>query len=319
MERRVDIRVAAAMGSRSVPAITDFEFVRFQALIQRESGIYLDSGKKVLLVGRLAGRLRALGLESFGEYYLRVLDDEAELVELIDRICTNETSFFREPRQFELLSGRVFPTWLAEAAAGRRSKRIRVWSAGCSTGEEPYSLAMMLLESFPPVQGWEFEIYATDLSRAALKRARTAIWPCNQAEQIPERFLKRFMLRGIDSQEGMMRASPEIRSLIRFRYLNLIAENYDMPGPLDLILCRNALIYFESTSRLQITNRLLDRLAPKGLLLLGHAESLNGVTDRVRNVVPTVYSLANEAASYGGEFVGGARSLGASNVVGGRE
>lgn len=311
--------MAVAIGPCSAPAITDVEFTRFQALIQRESGIYLGPGKEVLLVGRLMGRLRALGLESFGEYYFHVLDDEAELVELFNRICTNETSFFREPQQFELLRKQIFPGWLAEGSAGRRSKRIRVWSAGCSTGEEPYSLAMVLLESFPPAKGWEFEIHATDLSMAALERARTSIWTCEQAEQIPPRLLKRFMLRGIDSREGMMRASPELRSLLRFRHLNLADESYDMPGPFDLILCRNVLIYFETAARLRATDRLLDRLAPEGLLLLGHAESLNGVTNRGRSLVPTVYRLANGAASCGEDAAGGARPLGASSVRGDRK
>jgi chemotaxis protein methyltransferase CheR len=270
-------------------------------------------------VGRLAGRLRELGLESFGAYYFHVLDDGAELVELIDRICTNETSFFREPRQFQFLAERAFPAWRAEATAGRRQRRIRAWSAGCSTGEEPYSLAMALLESFPAAEDWEFEIHATDLSTAALKRARAATWPCEQAEQIPQALVKRFMLRGIGGQEGMMRAGPEIRSLVRFRHLNLIHEGCDLPGLFDLVLCRNVLIYFDPVSRLRVTHRLLDFLAPGGFLLLGHAESLHGVTGRARSVVPTVYRLADGAAPGDGEGPEGAPWLGRSSGRGARK
>jgi chemotaxis protein methyltransferase CheR len=319
VDPRADTRAAAATGSYGVPAITEAEFVRFRTLIQQEAGIHLNADKEPLLVGRLAGRLRELGLESFGAYYLRVLDDRTEFVELIDRICTNETSFFREPRQFQFLTERVFPAWRAQATAGRRQRRIRAWSAGCSTGEEPYSLAMTLLESFPSAEDWECEIHATDLSTAALKRARAATWPCEQAEQIPQALVKRFMLRGIGSQEGMMRAGPEIRSLVQFRYHNLIHEGCSLPAPFDLVLCRNVLIYFDPVSRLRVTHRLLDFLAPGGYLLLGHAESLHGVTGRAKSVVPTVYCLADESAPGDGEGPEGAPWLGRSSGRGGRQ
>jgi chemotaxis protein methyltransferase CheR len=166
----------------AIRPITNQEFALFQALIHREAGICLSPAKKTLLVGRLTRRLRDMGLNSFEAYYRRVVErGEEELARLLDCICTNETHFFREPPQFEFLELRGFPEWAARAASGLRARRIRVWSAGCSTGEEPYSVAMTLWEHFPPADGWEIEILATDLSTRALEQARAAVWPIEKA------------------------------------------------------------------------------------------------------------------------------------------
>lgn len=270
--------------------ITDKEFASFQALIYREAGIYLSAAKMPLLVGRLTRRLRELGLNSFTAYYRRVVEgDEAERIRLLDAISTNETHFFREPRQFEFLEQRVFPEWSRQAASGLRVRKIQAWSAACSTGEEPYSLAMTLLDRFPPSSGWEIEILATDLSTRVLERARAAIWPMEKAREIPQQYLRRFMLRGTRSQEGKMKAGPEVRSVVRFERMNLNERHYPVDGRFDLIFCRNVLIYFDQASKGGVIDRLLNRLLPAGYLFFGHAESLNGLTDRVRCVFPTVY------------------------------
>lgn len=274
-------------------SITDREFLLFRALIHREAGIFLGPAKKALLVGRLTRRLRELGLGSFGAYYRLVVERGGEeLTRLLDAVCTNETHFFREPRQFEFLERRVFPAWRAEAIAGRRARRIRVWSAACSTGEEPCSLAMLLLDHFPPATGWEVEILGTDLSTRVLERARAAVWPLQKAAEIPQRYLKAYMLKGTGVREGRMKAGPEVRSVVRFERLNLNDEVYAVTGLFDLIFCRNVLIYFDQSARGRVTDRLLDHLAPDGYLFLGHAESLNGLTDRARSVATTVYAHA---------------------------
>jgi chemotaxis protein methyltransferase CheR len=273
-----------------VRPLTDAEFRRFQALVYREAGIHLSPAKKALLVGRLMRRLRTLGLGSFGEYYDRVEADPDERVQAFDAICTNETHFFREPRQFEFLAARVFPAWIEAAAGGARSRTIRVWSAACSSGEEPYSIAMSLLAHFPAEAGWSVEIAATDLSTKILARAEAGVWPIERAAEIPSALLKRFMLRGVGSQEGKMKAGPAIRSVVRFARLNLNDASYAVAGPFDLIFCRNVLIYFDAESKTAVIDRLLGRLAPDGILLLGHAETLNGLTDRARSVGPTAYS-----------------------------
>ena len=282
-------------GARSVSSaarvLTAREFRLFQALIHREAGIHLSEAKKVLVEGRLARRLRELGLD-FADYYRLVESDPRERVHMLDCICTNETHFFREPRQFEFLESQVFPEWRARAEQGHMARRVRVWSAGCSTGEEPYSVAMAFLAAFPPASGWEIDIVATDLSTRVLDRAQAAVWPLEKAGEIPAPFLKAFMLRGSGPEEGRMKASPLLRERVRFERLNLNAEPFTFAGRFDLVLCRNVLIYFDAAAKARVLGRLLDRLDPQGYLLLGHAETVTGLTGRTRSVGPTVYTHA---------------------------
>lgn len=288
------------VGSRPL-ALSDRAFRRIQRLVGEQAGIHLTDAKKALVVSRLARRLRELGLDAFEAYVQRAEAEPAERQQLLDAIATNETHFFREPRQFAFLAEHVYPRWAADAAAGRRLRRARVWSAACSTGEEPASLAMVLLDRFPPAAGWDVEVLASDLSSRALERARAATWPVAKAAEIPAVDLRRWMRRGFGSHEGEMRACAALRAAIRFQQVNLHRGPYP-EGPFDLVLCRNVLIYFDAAARAAVIDRLLDRLAPDGLLLLGHAESLAGVTARVRSVGPTVYALEPRAdAAAGGE------------------
>jgi chemotaxis protein methyltransferase CheR len=284
--RRAEPSLTVPYGLRP---LTDAEFGAFQKLVAEEAGIQLTAAKKALLVGRLAKRLRALGLDSFGQYHERVQHDQEERVHMLDAICTNETQFFREPRQFEFLATRVYPAWRAAAEAGTRSRTIRAWSAACSSGEEPYSLAMSLLTHFPATAGWSIEILATDLSTSVLARAEAGVWPMEKADSVPEAFRRRFLLRGVGPQEGRVKMGPELRSVVRFARMNLNDSAYPIVGTFDLVFCRNVLIYFGAAARERVIARLLGRLAPGGLLLLGHAETLSG-TEQVRSVGPTVYA-----------------------------
>src|SRR5438128_2428054 len=186
----------------SVPEPSDGDFESFRALILERSGIHLNDSKKALLHGRLARRVRELGLPSFAEYFRRVTEDAVELVTLLDRITTNETQFFREPHHFAFLADSIVPSLVVDADLGLRPKRVRAWSAGCSTGEEAYSIAMALLDRLPVGTGWTVEVLATDLSTRALDVARRATWPVTRASEIPEPLLKRHMLRGIGAQAG---------------------------------------------------------------------------------------------------------------------
>ena len=269
-------------------------FRGFQTLVRRESGINLTDAKKALLVGRLSRRLRELALPSFKDYLHLVEEDESERIRMLDAIATNETHFLREPRQFDFLELEIFPLWEREAAEGTRKRRLRVWSAGCSTGEEPYSLGMLLLSAFP--RGWELDILATDLSTKALDRARAAVWPIEKASEVPPRFLKAFMLRGTGPEEGRMKAGPELRALVRFERMNLAIERYAVGEPFDAIFCRNVLIYFDAEGKRSVIGRLLDHLASDGLFFVGHAESLSGITDRVRGLMPSVYTARGVGA-----------------------
>jgi chemotaxis protein methyltransferase CheR len=272
-------------------ALTTKEFRLFQSLVQREAGIHLSDQKRALLVGRLAPRVRAHDLPSFSAYYDLVSADRGALTQMIDAICTNETSFFREPKQFQFLELEVFPAWRAAASRGERPTVVRAWSAACSTGEEPYSIAMALVGNLP---GWSIEVLASDLSMKALHAAATGIWSIERAAQIPLRYRKAFMLRGDGSQEGKMAARPELSSLIRFAQINLNHDSYPVGGRFDLIFCRNVLIYFDQPSKRRIIHRLLDRLDPAGFFFLGHSESLTQF-DRVRAAGPTVYALADRS------------------------
>lgn len=278
-----------APGAAGAYRIGDEDFRRFQDLVQTETGIQLPESKRALLVGRLSRRLRELNLASFGDYYRRVTDqnDSAERIRMIDRICTNETYFFREPRQFDFLEREVLSTWAAPDA--RRERRVRVWSAACATGEEPYSVAMTLLYHLP---GWEVEVFASDLSTHALDRARAGIWPIEKSREIPERYLKAFMLRGVGAQQGYMKASPELHEVVHFEKVNLHAPLLGVQGGFDVIFCRNVLIYFSAEGRASVVSRLVRHLSPTGYLFLGHAETLNGLNDQLRSVGPTVYGWA---------------------------
>jgi chemotaxis protein methyltransferase CheR len=271
--------------------ISTSEFVRFQRLIYREAGIWLSDAKRALLTGRLSKRLRALGLDDFSEYYELVAVDGEERQTMLDAITTNETHFFREPAHFEFLEQQVLPSWKAGAAAGRRSRTIRVWSAGCSTGQEAYSLAMMLVDRLPACEGWSVEILATDVSRRALAVAKEGTWDIVKAREIPPHYLHAFMLRGIGENQGRFKAAPAIR-VARFLHLNLNDANYPAIGKFDLIFCRNVLIYFDMESRKRVVAKLVNHLAPEAYLFVGHAESLNSVCPSLRCVIPTVYALA---------------------------
>lgn len=274
--------------------ISQREFHRLQALIYRESGIWLSEVKAALLTGRLSKRLRALKLNTFSEYYDRVNVDDEERRTMLDAITTNETHFFREPGHFQFLERRVLPAWQAEAAAGKRSRTIRVWSAGCSTGQEPYSLAMLLVDRLSASQGWSVEILATDLSRRVLNLAEEGVWDAAKCGDIPLPYMRAYMLKGLGENQGKMKAAPSIR-VIRFLRLNLNDSIYPGLGTFDLIFCRNVLIYFDTESRRRVVGQLLRHLAPHAYLFVGHAESLNSVSPSLQCVIPTVYSFSQRA------------------------
>jgi chemotaxis protein methyltransferase CheR len=268
--------------------MSEREFRGFRELVYRESGIHISEHKRELLVARLSRRIRTLGMVRFGEYLALVERESQERVEMLDRIVTNETRFFREPKQFEFLETEVVPRWRAEAEKRLRPRRVRVWSAGCSTGQEPYSIAMTLLSH---LEGWDVEVLATDISNRALRQAMAGVWPADKAPEIPEAYRKSFMLRGVRSQDGRMSATEQTRAAIRFQRLNLNDELPEL-GVFDLIFCRNVLIYFDVPSRTQAVTRILSRLAPSGFLFLGHSESLLSSGLRLRPVAPSVYTRA---------------------------
>jgi chemotaxis protein methyltransferase CheR len=255
----------------STPPLSDRAFHDLRSIVYDQAGISLNDSKKALVTGRLWKRLRALSLGSFEEYVARVRADEPELVRMLDAISTNETHFFREPSQFRFLAEELLPAWQADG--NRRS--IRIWSAGCSTGEEPYSIAMTLLANLRQRECWTIEVIASDISTRVLDHASNATWPAERIEEIPSEY-RRFMLKGIRSQDGRMRAAPALRSLIAFERINL-HERLPFPAAsFDAIFCRNVLIYFDKESRRRALERMLPLLAPGGHFFVGHAETLGG-------------------------------------------
>jgi len=278
-----------------IRTITETEFRSFQEHIEQHTGIHLADWKHQLVVSRLARRLRLLGLHTFSEYFEVVRSNREEHRQMIDRICTNETRFFREKPHYDFMQKVMIPDLRRAADNGIRERTVRVWSAACATGEEPYSIAMLLLSQLPPSHHWSVEILATDLSTSALDRARAGLWKIERAATIPQPLLEKYMLRGTGQNHGQMKASQPLRDRIRFEQLNLVAPEWPEIGSFDLVVCSNVLIYFAQETKTLLAKRLVDRVTPGGHLLVGHAESLRSYTDEVELIRPTVYRRPGSA------------------------
>jgi len=278
-------------------------FTKFQQLIYKEAGIWLGTHKHALLTGRLARRLRLLGLSNMEEYYHLVTqpDQQHERAVMIDCITTNETHFFREPRHFDYLEQRVFPEWKQGAAEGTRPMSLRIWSAGCSSGQEPYSLAMLLQRHFPTEKGWEIEILGTDISTRVLEKARAATYPIEKSKEIPAEYLRAYMLKGKGDHKGEMKVSPELHRVVRFARVNLHADSYPILGTFDLIFCRNVLIYFDQDSKVRVIGGILRHLSPSGLLFVGHSEHLGAIAPGLTTVAPTIHAFASSSNALPGQ------------------
>jgi chemotaxis protein methyltransferase CheR len=261
-------------------ALTDQEFGLFRRFIYDTAGISLSDAKKALVAGRLAKRVEQRGLASYRDYF-RLLESGTQPDELqtaIDLLTTNETYFFREPKHFDRLR--------QLALAGSRGNGLfRVWSAACSTGEEPYSIAMVLADC---LAGRSWELIASDISERVLAKARTGHYPLQRTTNIPPDYLRRFCLRGTGSQEGTLLVQRQLRQAVRFLQVNLNGRLPEL-GRFDIIFLRNVLIYFDAATKRQVVNRLLAALAPGGHLLIGHSESLNGIVEGVESIAPSVY------------------------------
>jgi len=262
-------------------SITDAEFGRFRALLHKIAGISLSDAKKGLLTGRLNKRLKYYDLGSYSEYFRLVSSgrEEAELQMMVDLLTTNETYFFREEKHFEFLSGQVLPKHKPGVA-------FNLWSAACSSGEEVYTLAMLLAEHFGLQGSWT--VTGSDISRRMLAAAEQGLYPLERAKGIPPALLSKYCLKGVRSQEGMLLVDPGLRKHTRFRQVNLNDELPEL-GPFDVIFLRNVMIYFEAETKRDVVGRLVRQLKPGGYFIVGHSESLNGLTDTLRAVHPTIY------------------------------
>lgn len=259
------------------------EFRKIQSLTYQVAGIDLREGKEALVAARLNKRMRELGLRDVSSYLDLVEADRtgSELIALIDALTTNFTSFLREPQHFEFLRSVILP-----ALATRNS--IRIWSAGCSTGEEPYSILFHLAQSLEKGRLAGVELLATDISTRALGVASSGIYPADRMRELPEAWHKRHFQRGVGEQEGMVRVREEWRSRIQFRRLNLMEEFNSVPV-MNVIFCRNVMIYFDKPTQQKLVRRFAERLEPGGWLLIGHSEGLMGMEHELAYVLPAVY------------------------------
>ena len=263
-------------------SITDAEFAQFQKLIFQLAGISLSDAKKILLVGRLSKRLSHFGFQTFGQYYRYIAGGEnpGERQIMVDLLTTNETYFFREPKHFD---------FLREIATQRRSSSsFRVWSAASSSGEEAYSMAMVLAE----VLGGNFwEIVGTDISSRVLEKARLGHYPLERTHGIPMPLLKKYCLKGMGEYEGTLLIVRELRERVEFLHSNLMAPRQGL-GLFDIIFLRNVMIYFDTETKRKVVANLLPYLKGNGFFVVGHSESLNGVTDDLVPMRPTIYQRA---------------------------
>jgi chemotaxis protein methyltransferase CheR len=270
--------------------MSDKLFIRFKEFIEAELGIRMPDAKKTMLQARLQKRLRKLSISTFEDYYAYVFSQkgkESELHHMIDVVTTNKTDFFREPGHFEYLSQKVLPNMVY----GRKDsvKRVNVWSAGCATGEEPYTLAMVLSDFALKCQEFNFLVIGTDISTHVLTKAETGIYDEERIEPIPHLMRKKYLLKSKDKTKRLIRIAPEIRKHTRFLRLNLMDSHYNLPEFMDIIFFRNVLIYFKRETQEKVLNQMSRHLTHGGYLFVGHSETLSGLKIPFVQESATVY------------------------------
>jgi len=271
--------------------LSNGDFARLSRLIYDACGIKMPDVKRTMLEARLGRRLKSLGLHSFGEYcdYLFSREGmERELVVMIDLVTTNKTDFFREPQHFDHMLLKVLPEW-ASNGSNLSERKLKVWSAGCSTGEEPYTLAMVLNEFALECPGFDYSVLATDISTRVLETAMRAVYEEEKIEPLPQPLKRKYLLRGKDRSSGLVRIVPEIRAKVRFRRLNFMDSDFGITDKFDIIFCRNVVIYFDRPTQEKLLSKFCTHLATDGYIFMGHSETLNGLDVPLAMTHPTVY------------------------------
>jgi len=257
-----------------IAELHDSDFDRFREVIYRESGINLSPLKKALVQSRLMRRMRELGIRDYGDYYQYVLDNyDQEHINLVNCITTNKTDFFREAGHFDFLTSEVLPKY---ETSGKSS--IRIWSAGCSTGEEPYTIAISLLEFYRSRKLPDVKILATDIDTKVLETAAAGLYKEETVKNIDRDVLRRYMLKGVGNNAGLYRIKDDVKKLIYFRRLNLLDDTFPIKNPFDIIFCRNVVIYFDKESQVKLFKQFHHHLADDGYLFIGHSETLTSVS-----------------------------------------
>jgi chemotaxis protein methyltransferase CheR len=280
---------AASIGGSAV--LSDSEFKRLSSFIESELGIRMPETKRIMLESRLQKRLRRFGFENYKQYVDYVFSDEgreSELINMIDAVTTNKTDFFREAEHFDYLVGKIVPAAEGRDGAGI-TRPFSVWSAGCSTGEEPYTIAMVLEERRVMDPRFSYKIFASDLSTQVLDKAKEAVYEESKVAVVPMSFKKKYMLKSRDKDKALVRMKPELRARISFARINFMDDSYPVSETFDVVFCRNVIIYFERPIQEAILKKLCRHIRPGGWLILGHSETLTGMSMPLRGVAPTVY------------------------------
>jgi chemotaxis protein methyltransferase CheR len=260
----------------STTFLSNAEFEKLSRFIYAQCGIKLTTAKKNMVEARLRKRLKDLEMNSYSEYcdYIFSRDvDDSEITQMVDVITTNKTDFFREPKQFEFLNDTALPELINLDKTGI-NRPLRVWSAGCSSGEEPYTLSIVLNEFANKINNYSFGILATDISTRVLEKAKLAIYDEDRVEPVSEELLKKYFLRSKDKQKKLVRLVPEIRNSINFQWLNLMESDFGFRERFDIIFCRNVIIYFDKPTQDKLIAKLISYIRPGGYLFLGHSESI---------------------------------------------
>ncbi len=259
--------------------------------LEQQFGIKMPPVKRVMLESRLQKRLRTLGFTSFDAYYNYIFckqNGQEELVNMVNLATTNKTDFFREPKHFEFLEKTALPEIQGQYGSGIR-RPFRLWSAGCSTGEEPYTIAMVLSEHARKVEGFDFRILATDLSTSVLDHARNAIYEESKIEPVAHDLKRKYVLKSRDRNSGIVRMCPELRRTLTFRHLNFMDTDYGVDEKMDIIFCRNVIIYFDRQTQETILRKLTGHLISGGYLFLGHSETLSSLDVPLETMGHTIY------------------------------
>lgn len=284
-----------ALPDPGIPAgaydISEGEFEALRKLIHEHAGIALGSGKKQLLVARLSRRLRSLGLSSFAQYHALLVDHDPggeEMRRMLNCVTTNQTDFFREKHHFEFLRERVFVEARERAQRGG-PRKLRIWSAGCSTGEEPYTIAMTVADFFGLNSGWDIKILASDIDTQVLDTAERGIYQDHRIANLPEAVKRAHFLRGKAESSGLVRVRPELQRLVTFRRINFMESPWPIQTSFDIIFCRNVIIYFDRETQRRLFTRMREKIAAHGYLFVGHSENLYWLRDLFEPVQSTVY------------------------------
>jgi chemotaxis protein methyltransferase CheR len=281
------VTAARALSAARADTLSARNFARLAQHVYEVAGIKLPDAKKTMVEGRLRRRIQAVGIHTLDAYCDHLFADENAAVEtplLINAVTTNKTDFFREPAHFDFLVGTALPALVRQGV-----RRLRVWSAACSTGPEPYTLAMLLDDQAVHHGGPAFGILATDVDTDVLATARKGIYPADLLAPVPPALHRAYVRTPTDRRRGEVRIAPQLRSAIGFARLNLMDESYPVGEPMHLIFCRNVLIYFDKPTQKKVVSRLIECLAPDGYLFLGHSESVHGMDLPLIPVGSTVF------------------------------